>query len=848
MTAHFFEKLLSAFGIQAQQPAWRLILSLLFILPPPKPAGYYQQFFPHIDFAHLRWGDLIRFPLQVFWLIIMRSPEGQRQQNRTVKGIFYAPFSPLIQFQNRLLNWLAQRLQLTTGADRRHIQSLSERYAANPIWDQPVLRYFAYSFSILLIFLSISTPFDTTAQFIFLIMLWLLALILQRIPGQVMTLLLMVLSVAASSRYLWWRVTSTLNWDSPLDLWWGLLLLAAEIYTWTILIFGYIQSGWPLKRPPLILPADSATWPTVDVFIPTYNEPLKVVKPTVFAAMELDWPKDKIRIHLLDDGRREEFRAFAAAINVNYITRNNNHHAKAGNLNHAMTVTDAEYISIFDCDHIPNRSFLQMGMGWFLADPKLALVQTPHHFYSADPFERNLNQFRTTPNEGELFYGVVQDGNDLWNATFFCGSCAIIRREPLAQVGGIAVETVTEDAHTALKLQRLGYNSAYINIPQAAGLATESLSAHIGQRIRWARGMAQIFRVDNPFLGKGLRWTQRLCYTNAMLHFFNGIPRIIFLTAPLAFLIFHSYIIYAPALSVALYVLPHMAHATLTNSRTQGEHRNSFWAEVYETVLAWYIARPTFVALLNPTAGKFNVTAKGGSVETEYFDQAIALPYLVLIGVNVLGIIFGCWFLIYNPANEVPTILLNMFWVLYNLVILGAAASVAFESKQVRLSHRVQMKMPAVLYLANGKCIRAETVDFSEGGIAILPATMPNVQAKDLLKLGLWRGEEEKVFPAQVIAIVKGQLRLNWLLDTPEQESDLVQCTFGRADAWINWNEGRAIDRPLHSLGNIMKIGLLGIRRLVEHSLPRLANITRHTDRYYNFISSYFPRSPTTVT
>jgi cellulose synthase (UDP-forming) len=128
------------------------------------------------------------------------------------------------------------------------------------------------------------------------------------------------------------------------------------------------------------------------------------------------------------------------------------------------------------------------------------MMQTPHHFFSPDPFERNLGRFRKTPNEGTLFYGLVQDGNDMWDATFFCGSCAVIRRGPLDEIGGIAVETVTEDAHTSLRLHRRGHTSAYMRIPQAAGLATESLSAHIGQRIRWARGMIQIFRLDNPLL------------------------------------------------------------------------------------------------------------------------------------------------------------------------------------------------------------------------------------------------------------------------------------------------------------------------------------------------------------
>lgn len=171
------------------------------------------------------------------------------------------------------------------------------------------------------------------------------------------------------------------------------------------------------------------------------------------------------------------------------------------------------------------------------------MMQTPHHFFSPDPFERNLGRFRRTPNEGTLFYGLLQDGNDMWDATFFCGSCAVLRRTALDEVGGIAVETVTEDAHTSLRLHRRGWTSAYIRIPQAAGLATESLSAHIGQRIRWARGMVQIFRLDNPLFGKGLKLAQRICYANAMLHFLSGIPRLIFLTAPLAFLLMHAYII-----------------------------------------------------------------------------------------------------------------------------------------------------------------------------------------------------------------------------------------------------------------------------------------------------------------
>lgn len=840
-----FRSLLRACGIDPEQSRGRLLLSMLFVLPPQKPAGHYQRLFPHVRFDRLRLGDLIRIPLQLLWLAVVRNAVQANSSHRqsTSRAVF-APHHRPLAIIHGWLDWLAMRLHLKTDADVKHFQEVSEDYAKHRYWDHPLVRYLAYATSAFLTFLCITTPFNTTSQLVFVSLLWIIALVVRRIPGQVVTLLLMVLSATASTRYLWWRMTTTLNWDSTFDLDWGFLLIGAEMYAWLILLLGYFQSAWPLKRQPVILPPDTGAWPTVDVFIPTYNEPLKVVKATVDAAIGIDWPQGKLNIHLLDDGRREEFRHFAERAGINYIVRPDNKHAKAGNINHALKQTNGQYIAIFDCDHIPTRSFLQLSMGWFLRDHKLALLQTPHHFYSADPFERNLDVFRDAPNEGELFYGLVQDGNDMWDATFFCGSCAILKRTPLEEIGGVATETVTEDAHTSLKLQRHGYNSAYINIPLAAGLATESLSAHIGQRIRWARGMAQIFRMDNPLLGKGLKLSQRLCYSNAMLHFFNGIPRIIFLTAPLAFLLFHAYVIYAPAISVALYVLPHMAHATITNSRIQGKYRNSFWAEVYESVLAWYIARPTLVALLDPKKGKFNVTAKGGAVASEYFDWSVALPYIVLISLNLIGVLAAFWLFFAGPANERQTVILNVLWVTYNLIILGASAAVALESRQIRMSHRVRMALPAILHLANGKRIHCKTFDFSEGGISLVPAMMPELKRDEKVTISLWHGDEEIAFPASVISAVSPQLRLMWKLQTQEQEAALVQCTFGRADAWLDWGDDRQVDRPLKSLAAVISLGLLGYRRIIEQFLPRLTPLVHGISRFTAFTASFLPRSP----
>ncbi|MFV3383264.1 UDP-forming cellulose synthase catalytic subunit [Pseudomonas sp. NY15354] len=670
----------------------------------------------------------------------------------------------------------------------------------------------------------ITAPLELERQFAFAALCFGLLLVLRKLPGRLPVLAMIVLSLVATLRYVYWRLTDTLGFDTWLDMFFGYGLVAAETYALIVLAFGYLQTAWPLQRKPKILQQAPEHWPTVDVFVPTYNEALSIVKLTVFAAQAIDWPKDKLRVHVLDDGRRDEFREFCRQIGVNYIVRDNNRHAKAGNLNEALKVTDGEYVAIFDADHVPTRSFLQIAMGWFLKDPNLALLQTPHFFFSPDPFEKNLDTFRSVPNEGELFYGLVQDGNDLWNATFFCGSCAVIRRTHLLEVGGVAVETVTEDAHTALKLNRKGYNTAYLAIPQAAGLATESLSRHISQRIRWARGMAQIFRTDNPFIGKGLSFGQRVCYVNAMLHFFYGLPRLVFLTAPLAYLIFGAQIFHASALMITAYVLPHIFHASLTNSKIQGRFRHSFWNEVYESVLAWYIMRPVLMALVNPKFGGFNVTDKGGIVDKEYFDWKLARPYIVLLTLNLIGLGFGIFGLIWGESAAMVTILINLAWTVYNIIITSAAVAVASETRQVRNEPRVRAELPVKLALADGQVIDCATVDFSQSGVGLkLPADNLVSQGMDV-EVTLLRKNQVCVLPATLV-FAKGRMagaRFKPL--TLRQQSDMVRMTFSRADTWAQAWGGSKVDTPLGALRDVSGIGLRGMLDLARATLAALVH------------------------
>jgi cellulose synthase (UDP-forming) len=693
----------------------------------------------------------------------------------------------------------------------------------------PSLRHVVIAAMLLLLVIIATTPLELGQQIAVGLLMLFASLLIRWIPRPVVALVLMALSLIASSRYIWWRLTRTLDLHPGIELFFGIGLLAAEIYTWTILVLGYLQNSRPLGREPVPLPDDRSAWPSVDILIPTLNEPLSVVTPTILAALALDWPIDRLRVYLLDDGHREELREFANRAGAHYVARTGHQHAKAGNLNHALGISDGQFVAVFDCDHIPVHSFLTTTMGWLLRDPKCALVQTPHHFFSPDPFERNLGTFRRVPSEGDLFYGLVQDGNDLWNATFFCGSCAVLRRAALAEVGGIAEQTVTEDAHTALRLHRHGYTTAYLRQVLAGGLAVESLAGHVRQRIRWARGMAQIFRVDNPLKGPGLTPLQRLCYANAMLHFFAGVPRLVFLTAPLAFLFFEFHVINAAAVTLVSYALPHLVQSAVANSHIQRRFRHSVWNEAYEAALSWYIAMPTLLALIDPRSGRFNVTAKGGTMDHEYFDWRISMPYILLAIANLTGLVIAVPRFLFWNTYETDTVVLNAIWTLFNLTLLGVVLGVAAETAQRRVAQRAPKALPAKLIRADGSTHVCHTTDFSTSGMRVLLDVPMQVRSGEQLRVVLPLESGEASFEAVALDTAGTSARLRLQPMSIAEQSLLVQCTFARPDVWRDWSDTVTPDRPLRSLMEVLSFGATGYVRMAAMIGSSLAAAIRRT-------------------
>jgi len=641
-------------------------------------------------------------------------------------------------------------------------------------------------------------------------------------------LLLISLSSVMTLRYWYYRTCYTLNLDGLLNSFFSLLLYSAELYAIVTLFLAYFQTLRIRDRQSI--PLDTIppeTWPSVDIYIPTYNEDVEIVRKTVLGALAIDYPHKAI--YVLDDGRAEKYRdrrellrQMCEELDCALLTRDNNDHAKAGNINTALPRTQGDLVLILDCDHIPTCKILSATVGFF-QDSSLALVQTPHWFYNPDPFERNLRTGGRIPVGNELFYKVLQKGNDTWNATFFCGSAAIIRRDCLLEVGGIATETVTEDCHTALRLHGLGYKTLYYDKIMVAGLAPETFSSYVGQQVRWARGMAQILRLENPLFNRKLNLTipQRICYLSATSHFFFGFPRLMYLVAPVLYLLLGINSVKGLGIETLFYALPYVILSMQTNFIRYKHVRFSFWNEIYEFAMSFQAGIVTLLALVNPKLGSFNVTDKGLMVDKRSFDVD-SVRYLVILGVigSAALLAIPIW-LIWSPENT-QTVLINAIWCSFNLVLVIAACLVAFEQPQLRQSHRLPRRLKVRVH-ADGESWTGETVNVSEGGAQILLPTWPNIPGEVRVELvgdfGARALLNAKVVRAAGTRKLEALLAVEFLEPTSIQRDDLALVLYSDVDEWYSQTREDQ-DIPLASFQFIAS----SIRRVFERFRPE-ANI-----------------------
>jgi len=690
-------------------------------------------------------------------------------------------------------------------------------------------------------------PVSNTAQGMFGLAAVLLVILLKPFATRMpMRVALLAIASVIVLRYWLWRVTATLP-DAGLTVSFALatILLLVETYSIFVFFLNAFITADPVERglPPRVELEDL---PTVDILVPSYNEAVEMLSITLSAAKNMIYPAKLRRVVLCDDGgtdqrcnspdpelaaaarrRRAELQSLCRELGVIYSTRARNEQAKAGNMSAALERLDGDLVVIFDADHVPSRDFLARTVGYFVHDPKLFLVQTPHHFINPDPIERNLNL--KSPPESEMFYGMIHRGLDRWGGAFFCGSAAVLRRKALDSVGGFAGETITEDAETALEIHSQGWRSIYLNRAMIAGLQPETFASFIQQRGRWASGMMQMLMLKNPLFRPGLSFMQRLCYLNSMSFWFFPIIRMVYLLAPLAYLFFGVEIFVTTFGEAVAYVLSYMAVVLLVQNTSFASYRWPLISEIYEIAQTPYLVSAIFRTVLRPRGARFNVTAKDETLAEDYISP-IYRPLVFLFLLTFAGIVALVVRWIAFPGDRNVLAVVGV-WAVLNFLLVSLSLRAVSEKQQRRSAPRVVMRAPGVIRWADSgpKPLSVEVFDGSTSGARLKLIGMPQGEGARMVEKGdevVFRPRFEQCphLERDVRAIVRsvaGNPRDGIVLGlqfVAEQAMDVreavAQLVFGSSENWAAQREQNCTRKGLVA-------GLAYILWLMVTSIPR---------------------------
>jgi cellulose synthase (UDP-forming) len=535
-----------------------------------------------------------------------------------------------------------------------------------------------------------------------------------------------VVSLAVTLAYLVWRVGWTLPSHGA-----GLVLGTCLVGFEALPLFGLLVrtvTWWNIDCP---APASVRQAPSdgrVAVLIPTYNEPVEVIAPTIAAACALA-PEHETWV--LDDGDRDWVKQLCDSLGARYLRRPTHEHAKAGNMNHALAVMAAEeaagglqieFIAVLDCDHVPLPNFLTATLGWF-ADPTIALVQGAQAFYNAGAFDDD-----GAAGEQGLFFNVqlpARNGRDA--GPFWCGSTALLRLAALRAVGGIATDTITEDMHTTLRLLEAGWRTAYHHQVLAVGLAPETAQQYLLQRRRWGLGCMQILVHERLWAAKRrLSWRNHYEYLSNTLWWLEGVGTVVAFLVPSVVLLSDVRISTASPLAFAA------AFSALLLIRLTGAHYLMRGQIHLPTALALRMFRiPIGIAclwwLLTRRDLRFEVTPKGGDDVRSRGRTPRVLPALTATLLGIAGYtIAGATGLTPWHAPLTSTLTSGAWLAIAVVVLIGAQRRVRSDrfATSRRNAYRVPLDVPVTL---DG--IPGQLVDLSMGGAAVRfpPGTIPNV-------------------------------------------------------------------------------------------------------------------------
>ena len=636
-----------------------------------------------------------------------------------------------------------------------------------------------------------------------------LTLWLPRRPWSLALMELLLLAMAL--RYFLWRAT-TLNTAHPLSLLCSAVLFGTELlYLLTsglqLLPALRYEPGLRSRQADQLEPWVAQQQPSVDVWIPTYNEPERLVRRAILTCRNLNHQNRTITV--LDDGHRPAIAALAARLGVNYLSRPDNAHRKAGNLNHALAHTSGEFIAVFDCDFMPYPSFLERTLGFF-ADERVALVQTPQHYFQAEFHNRNLGLDVVMPSDLDYFFRYLQVIRDRANAVICCGTSYVARRSALESIGGYVTSCLIEDHQTSTKLLTRGWTIRYLNEVLSMGEVPRTFPDFLDQRLRWMQGNIQIFfRPAELPIWSALNAAQLSFYINLAVSVLTPLWRLIYLVLPLLSLVLGFTLIAAPPIEYLAYGIPFVLLLHVVPSWLSDYHQFQFWNEVYETLFCVPGLRRMLQVLQHPFRiyGGIVTNKEISDTGTQTSNLKLIWPLLMLLA--GLGMTLVLRYVLpqldllsgWRPSYEGEALMLG--WNLYNALVLTVAVLACIDQPGRRATDRFPINRIACFSSGND-LYWGTTLDLSEEGTRLGlqrgHAPLPSGQRGSLRLV-----EPKLDLEAEVVRATPTELALRFDAAAAQDEAALLSLLYS-GDLWFHRPKRLSIsDALLHWLGSLWR-------------------------------------------